>query len=828
MARTRAQAKLAGNNSPLRSLPKSPQRGIKKKKQPAKPRRDGRKMIMPVTEPVVPATPAPAEPEPELTVVPPRPRSPVPSPLAYDDGLLSGDELLQAIIANRDECRRLAYTDNDDKIEAVANANNNSGSSDNSDNSDTSDAMEATASEPEPESASASASESASESEPQHHHQQQQELQTPVRASVLQNNTPKSTGWGLRSLFTRFTAIASPAGLATNPTTPAATTNISSLTSPGVPATSVKTPVATATTTSSSTSPPATTATKRKAKRTAIAPATVQGVRFALEMPPHPPTRRRKLRRMTDNQVNASDHTSERVPLSTPRREDKRTATTTTNAQEDVNIAGISEKARGKLPVGTTPIILADNQVEESDRAAEHVPLSTSRRKGKRISLTDDQAKEYGRAFNDPIFPTTFPSTPQRKLKRGSQTDKPKSKKMNATLDTPRSVKRATPGRRRMVEHTVQKFELENKANADERVRATKWAMETAEKIAAAAGASVGEKRKHLDQPLKLKDVKEIPSSYPWQTGSFGLLDEFWEQDSSDDEAVAPMWYKMDQTAKEPPLKKRKTLSDASRLSQPDLPIIDSNYNSSSRRDLHPRPSWVPSPMFDNPTTHHEDANIFQEQDMQNPPRRVRTPAEQAAFDKELRRYGHVEGSGTFCFPEGSSDEEDWSEDEAAETTQGFGDTWTQSPPPAPVPAHASLPGPIATTPSVPDVQQTPFEALRAKLMNTPAKPSRLREVMVPSPSLNSDAGGSPLFASRGLAKTPIGQAFLPLASTDYAQYDDMPDATPLDLGDPQLLAEATAYFESEAYQAKTADAWGGSAVVMTYDESEEALTDDE
>jgi hypothetical protein len=361
--------------------------------------------------------------------------------------------------------------------------------------------------------------------------------------------------------------------------------------------------------------------------------------------------------------------------------------------------------------------------------------------------------------------------------------------------------------------------------NADQKALATAWAQKTAQKITADSSA-LGSKRRQLDQPMKLKDVKDIPARRPWEsTGSFGLLPEFFDDSDSDEEA--PGWYLVDQLANEqPPLKKRKISSGGSPSSAQQSPpvanesrhrIFDTHGNSSSLYDLHPRPSFIPSPMFDNPVTHHEGANVFAEHRVHTAPvevpaPRVETPArDREAFLKELRRTGHVLGSGTFCVPEGDSDDSD--DDESLEDKENqqedqeninaghinTGLPWTQKPPPPPTPAHAKLPVQPDASSHVPEVRQQtktvdPVKAQRAKAMkHTPAKQSRLREVMLPSPSLRSDAGSSPLAptAAPSMHAAEPRAIFIP-------KFGSCPDPVPLDFPTEEMADEVRAACEAD------------------------------
>jgi hypothetical protein len=234
--------------------------------------------------------------------------------------------------------------------------------------------------------------------------------------------------------------------------------------------------------------------------------------------------------------------------------------------------------------------------------------------------------------------------------------------------------------------------------------------------------------------------------------------------------------------------------------------------------------------MFDNPVTHHEGGNVFNELHTQTAP--PVTPArDREAFLKELRRTGHVEGTGTFCVPESDSDDSD------AESDQENNLPWTQQPPPPPVPAHAQLPVPLDGSASVPQIQTAravdPVEAQRAKAMkHTPAKQSRLREVMVPSPSLKSDMGAS-TFASGSLSG-PSASLFTAASPIRILSDEDLPDAAPLDLeglqlpnDDPLGLRDLGLLNATMAVVDET-PAYGGNEVLMTYAEDDEEITDED
>lgn len=394
----------------------------------------------------------------------------------------------------------------------------------------------------------------------------------------------------------------------------------------------------------------------------------------------------------------------------------------------------------------------------------------------------------------------------------------------------PRARAKPTPKRRNSSQAAIVDYAMRDVHPAEEAI-AIHWAEKTAEKIAKDK-ATLGSKRKQLEQPMKLKEVKEIPARRPWEpSGSYGLLPEFFEDSDSDEEA--PGWYLVDQLAHEqPPMKKRKTSarsSDVEPATPPKMPlqVIDTNYNSASALDRRPRPSTIPSPMFDNPVTHHEGGNVFDELHTQGPI----TPArDREAFLKELRRTGHVEGSGAFCVPESDSDD-----DEESENDQENSLPWTQQPPPPPVPAHAQLPVPLDGSPSVPQFQRSqaldPVEAQRAKAMkHTPAKQSRLREVMLPSPSLNSDIGGSPLTRGSLSGHAP---AFTDASSVRIWSEDELPDAIPVDLegiempSDDPLGLRKLGLWEATMAATDSAD-FGGNEIALRDDFDGEMSEDDD
>ncbi|PSN72244.1 hypothetical protein BS50DRAFT_569783 [Corynespora cassiicola Philippines] len=282
-----------------------------------------------------------------------------------------------------------------------------------------------------------------------------------------------------------------------------------------------------------------------------------------------------------------------------------------------------------------------------------------------------------------------------------------------------------------------------------QRDRAETWVNDAVARLARDTRSSIGDKRKRLETGILLDDLIEFPSRTPWQNeGSFGLLEGF-----DDDDDYVPAWYILQQMLDEaemPAKKKRRTgdyvgkLTDTNVQTSNGTTLIDSHGNSSSLYDYHPRPANSPAPMFEpdfDPST--------------LSPRREPQPTTatqpKLSFEEELRRNGHVPGSGSFCVPEGSSSEDEGDDDDTS--LESDSSTWTQAPPPAPVPAHASLPAQAPEAPATPSAPKgqtvDEVERQRARLnKHTPAVSSRLREVHFPSPSLRSDAGLEPIGGS--------------------------------------------------------------------------------
>ncbi|KAF2748291.1 hypothetical protein M011DRAFT_466696 [Sporormia fimetaria CBS 119925] len=492
------------------------------------------------------------------------------------------------------------------------------------------------------------------------------------------------------------------------------------------------------------------------------------------------------------------------------------------------------------------------------------------------VLLPQDQLDQIGAAL-----------TPTPAVRHSSSVRR--KKPVTKTKQTPRP----TPRRRTSTQSAIVSTAVRN-VDPQEKELAAAWAEKTVDKWSAET-TILGSKRRQIEQPMKLKDVKVIPARRPWEpTGSFGLLPEFFDDSDSDEEA--PGWYLVDQLAnQQPPLKKRKAdarspVKRSPAPSRPSSSFRDSHGRSAELEDLHPRTSLNPSPMFDNPPIHREGANLFLERQTFAPPtpstRPTTTPSktpsqDRATLERELKRTGHIEGTGTFCVPDSDSDDEESTTTSPSQTTSSTTTPtpWTQEPPPPPTPAHAKLPVPVIETPppQVPDVQKDttpsdPVGAQRARAMkHTPAKPSRLREAMVPSPSAKSDKGLSPLPAvgdkggsifgfaplERGNAAAGVtvgnavnaaGLAVAPREGVEVQQQQGgiakaketekekenmsvvgMPDVVALDL-DVELLDAAREMVEDESgvYVLKNRDAYGGDEVLLRYEEEEEEVTSEE
>lgn len=362
-----------------------------------------------------------------------------------------------------------------------------------------------------------------------------------------------------------------------------------------------------------------------------------------------------------------------------------------------------------------------------------------------------------------------------------------------------------------------------------EKAKAEAWAKDVLAQLPKDS-AILGDKRKRLEQGVKVGDLKKVQGTKPWKSGSYGLDDDI--LDLSDDED-APAWavlqeMLLEEQANQPPAKKRKadhevvmdevtSLNDTviPALGEPSpLPVINTNGNSASLFDLRPRSSIQPSPMFESPAMHKEGGNVFRELQGHS------AQAEEREALKRSLQKTPPKCFGSFSVPDdidSSDDEEDVTE--APANDDGASSLWTQQPPPAPVPAHASLPTPLAEGPMIPDASPSktidPVELQRAKITkHTPAKPSRLREVHVPSPSLKSDAGDITMFTA-----SPLKESVRVIEPVDGLA--DMPHAYPLDLPE-EVLEPLQSYVKSNAFQADC-DAMGWDDPILTYSDDETA-----
>jgi hypothetical protein len=93
-------------------------------------------------------------------------------------------------------------------------------------------------------------------------------------------------------------------------------------------------------------------------------------------------------------------------------------------------------------------------------------------------------------------------------------------------------------------------------------------------------------------------------------------------------------------------------------------------------------------------------------------------------------------------------------------------------------------------------------------MKHTPAKPSRLREAFVPSPSLMSDAGNESIFLASPLPATGL--------------FDDMPDAAELDLS-AEDWAAVDALSNTAEWKASAARTWPDA--LLTYESEEDELS---
>jgi hypothetical protein len=332
-------------------------------------------------------------------------------------------------------------------------------------------------------------------------------------------------------------------------------------------------------------------------------------------------------------------------------------------------------------------------------------------------------------------------------------------------------------------------------------------------------------KRTRLESPVLIQDLNNFPSSKPWETGFGDPLGEM------DDEEVAPVWavyLDMLVEAEEPQHKKHKSshestldvedtlsMNEMFPNSSPTPPRLhDSQGHSASLKDFHPRRSIEPSPMFGASVSHQQGHNIFGELKEREVKAQLQADDRETLLEATKKIVpAHNPAQGSFGLDYDSDEEDSTMISEVSDTDAGTAPIWTQPPPPAPVPAHAPLPGgPVAETTSGSSSQQPvdEIERQRQKLMkHTPAKPSRLREAFVPSPSLMSDAGNESIFLATPLPATGL--------------FEDMPDAEDLGLTDEDWAAVEALRNSTEWKAADAANIWPDA--ILTYESEEDALS---
>jgi hypothetical protein len=335
-------------------------------------------------------------------------------------------------------------------------------------------------------------------------------------------------------------------------------------------------------------------------------------------------------------------------------------------------------------------------------------------------------------------------------------------------------------------------------------------------------------KRKRLETPVLVQDLEHLPASKPWESGFGDPLGDM------DDEDVVPVWavvLEIFTEEEEPKRKKTKASHEVSMdvddtLSINDMAdqrLHDSHGHSASQLDFHPRRSVEPSPMFGTPSPHQRGSNVFGELHGHDAATELQTNDRETLHEatKDVV-HNHNPSQGSFGLDYGSDDEDSTILEETSDADASASPLWTQAPPPAPVPAHAPLPGgsPAGTPAVVSDMPSPPaeqpvdeVERQRQKLMkHTPAKPSRLREAFVPSPSVLSDAGNQSLFLG-----TPVAAAGL-----YNFDFDDMPEAEEIELTADEW-AGLQAITNSADWRAATASAWPDP--IMEYGSEEEDLS---
>jgi hypothetical protein len=377
--------------------------------------------------------------------------------------------------------------------------------------------------------------------------------------------------------------------------------------------------------------------------------------------------------------------------------------------------------------------------------------------------------------------------------------------------------------------------------------------------------------RNRLQTPLLIQDLEHFPSSKPWESGYGDPLGEL------EDDAVVPVWavYLAILAEDEEPTRKKAKSSHEESMGIDDSPSLDemaaagqsmqtplqaynSQGTSASHLDMHPRRARQPSPMFGSSESHHQGNNLFRErrgQDTTTEGQMSDREALQAATKKVVSNQAlpgtakdvatkHNPSQGSYGLDYDSDEEDSTMLSDNSEVAGSASPLWTQPPPQAPVPAHATLPGGAGDEMLSDSMSQQPVDEVerqRQKLMkHTPAKPSRLREAFVPSPSLMSEAGNTPIpfpgnssvpfpgntsVTFPGTSSTPIlGNNSVPNPESPTAPYvfDDMPEAEDLELT-AEDWAAVEALRNSDEWKAANSVPWPDP--YMTYDSDEEDLS---
>ncbi|KAL1792715.1 hypothetical protein ACET3X_009222 [Alternaria dauci] len=479
-------------------------------------------------------------------------------------------------------------------------------------------------------------------------------------------------------------------------------------------------------------------------------------------------------------------------------------------------------------------------RLQDNDVAIEPSPQQSVKRTFQEVSATPD--RPVATPFN--IFSRSFSAL---KSKLFSSTPKPPSTPEVASPTVPKSLppqntitetlslpptpvgeRVKTPRKRRIPTNPLMNLLLRG-IDREDKQKAEDWAKQIIPTLR--NDPAFREKRKRLETPVLCKDLSNFPSAKPWETGFGDPLGDL------DDEEEVPVWaVYMDIVAEEEEhaAKKHKkthnvTVTDdevptideqfaASSSARASSTLFDSHGQSASIHDFHPRRSIDPSPMFSNSMSHNTGGNIFSELQGHD------TAAEIREKDREILKvatkettespHTHNPNMGSFSVPD-DSDEEDSTMDSETSDTEAT-PIWTQPPPPAPVPAHAPLPGGSTDDAPPTPARQQPgdeIERQRQRLMkHTPAKPSRLREATYPSPSVLSDAGNESI-----LAATPAQMAAS--VATMANVFDDMPVAEMIELDD-ECKAAFDELVNSEEYQQKLTVEW--QAPIITYESDEE------